>query len=63
MLLCQALDENQGIDLTLRLFAADDAGADVEVYRIDLVNGRVVGIRPFSDGGTGQYLEEVRFAW
>lgn len=63
VLLRRALDENQPIDLALRLFAADGAGGSQEVYRIDLANGRVVGIRPFTDGATGQYLEEVRFAW
>ena len=49
MLLRQALDENQNVDRPLRLFAPDGAGGTEEVYRIDLANGRVVGIRPFAD--------------
>lgn len=63
VLVRKALDQNQDIDLVLRLFATDGTGSVQEVYRIDLSNGRVAGIRPFSDGTTGQYLEEVRFAW
>jgi len=63
VLLRKALDENQPIDLQLRLFAPDGTGGTQEIYRIDLANGRVVGIRPFTDGATGQYLEEVRIAW
>lgn len=64
VLLRQALDQNQRIDLELRLFATDgQTGEYGEVYRIDLTNGRVAGIRPFSEGATGQYLEEVQFAW
>lgn len=63
VLLRKALDQNQDIDLALRLFAPDGTGSVQEVYRVDLSNGRVVGIRPFSDGESGQYLEEVRFAW
>ena len=49
VLLRQALDENQNVDRPLRLFAPDGAGGTEEVYRIDLANGRVVGIRPFAD--------------
>jgi len=63
VLLRKALDQNQDIDLELRLFATDGTGSVQEVYRIDLSNGRVAGIRPFSDGDSAQYLEEVRFAW
>lgn len=63
VLLRKALDQNQNIDLALRLFAPDGAGSVEEVYRIDLTNGTVVGIRPFTDAGSGQYLEEVRVAW
>lgn len=63
VLLRQALDQSQSVDLELRLFAPDGAGSTEEIYRIDLANGRVVGIRPFTDGATGQYLEEVQFAW
>lgn len=63
VLLRKALDQNQSIDLALRLFAPDGAGSVAEVYRIDLTNGRVVGIRPFSDAGSGQLLEEIRVAW
>jgi type VI secretion system Hcp family effector len=63
VLLRQALAQNQRVDVTLRLFAPDGGGSLEEVYRIDLAEGRVGGIRPFSDGTTGQYLEEVRFVW
>jgi type VI secretion system Hcp family effector len=63
VLLRKALDQNQQIEVTLRLFAADGVGATQEVYRIDLTGGRVAGIRPFSDGASGQYLEELRVAW
>ncbi len=63
VLLRKALDQNQQIDLVLRLFAPDGAGSEEEVYRIDLTGGRVAGIRPFSEGSTGQLLEEVRFVW
>lgn len=63
VLLRKALDQNQQIDLILRIFAPDGVGSVEEIYRIDLTGGRVAGIRPFSDGATGQYLEEVRIAW
>ncbi len=63
VLLRKALDQNQQIDLILRMFASDGEGSTQEVYRIDVTGGRVVGIRPFSDGTSGQYLEEVRVAW
>jgi type VI secretion system Hcp family effector len=63
VLLRKALDQNQRIDVTLSAFAPDGDGGIQEVYRIEVTDGRVAGIRPFSDGQTGQYLEEVRFAW
>ena len=63
VLLRKALDENQDIELALRLFAPDGMGGVAEVYRIDLTNGVVVGIRPFTDGATGQYLEEIQIAY
>ncbi len=64
VLLRKALDQNQQIDLILRVFSPPlQDGTTPEIYRIDLTGGRVAAIRPFSEGTTGQYLEEVRFAW
>jgi len=63
ILLRKALSQEEDVEVTLRLFADDGKGSSQEIYRIDLINGRVSGIRPFSDGGSGQFLEEIQISW
>ncbi len=59
----QALDENQRIDGDIKVFAPNPGdGTTTEIYNIEVLQGRVVGIRPFLDGTTNQYLEEVQIA-